>query len=129
MSFDWFCPACKTKNDKLLRRCQNCRCPNKLNGFELDLYKHVVDVFMDNGKVRCPRCEQVKLEPVYSEDYKKYYFDGVKKKSWTFKTLEIHVKCTSCDYKRRKEHEVPTLRRLFRQFFNRDLESDFLRNI
>lgn len=109
--------------------CENCGCAGEANAHEVDLHERLLESCSLEGVVACPVCGANEVTANYDQDYKQYYYTLLRRRAWIFRTLEIHISCTKCEYRKVIEHEVPIVRRLYRVIVRGDVKSDFLKRI
>lgn len=128
-SYHWICQACDTSNAGSEKKCTNCACPSECNAIEIDLYKLVYKHYSINGIVKCPKCHKRTLSAKYDQDPHKYFYKGLKRRSWLFRILHIEVNCVNCDLHDIIEHIVPMTRRIYRLVTKKDIKNTKLKRI
>ncbi len=78
-------------------------------------------------------CGSGQVKADYAESYEEYkyrYSDmPYKVKLILFKVFSFNLRCGNCGCLQTIEVEVPLLRRMYRWFFKKDIDSEWLKNI
>lgn len=129
INYRWACTACEKSNEAGSANCVHCGCPAETSSHVIDLYKFLLDKYLDGNLLSCPKCNSQSLKPAYDQDCNDYFYLGIKRRQWLFRILKIEVKCTGCGFVEEHEYIVPLARSMFRKIFGRDLTNKYLKRI
>ena len=129
IDYDWGCKACGMSNAQGTSKCSNCGCPGNCNAHEVTLYETLLRNCSVKKRLECPDCHSEKMSVEYNQDFNKYFYQGIKRRFWCFKTLEIHIDCNKCTYRKVVEYIIPLFRKLYRLIARKDIQNEALKRI